>query len=432
MRHLSTIAARTTLVLASFVCLLSPSHAAQNIQFWTLGLKPKFTPYFENLVKQYEAQNAGVKIIWTDYPFEIMQTKLASSIGSGKPPSLVNLSVPMAEEFSRHGMLQAVDSVIGDTSIYHKQALEDLRFQGKLYGFPHYNNINVLAYNRTLFQQAGVKSAPKSLDEILQTATQIASKTGQAGFAPPLGKIDNYFLQQGLPLLKGGRAAFNSPQHIALLNKFQQAYAAKALLKDGLFAENNFPAVISAYNGKRLAMMVGATTVLKRVQLDAPLVFADTEIAAAPVGPTGIADGGWLFHFAIPNGVPAGELPEVGKFARYLTNDANQLAFAKLAGVFPSTQKAASAPSFTTLAANANAADKAIAVAASSINNARTLYVAGIPDYQQLQRILVNATEAAVTGKKPAKQALDEAASAWNKQLDKNLAKQLGNSSAKK
>lgn len=423
MRHLPSIVARTAFVFASLVSLSSPSYAAQDIQFWTLGLKPKFTAYFENIVKQYEAQNAGVKVIWTDYPYEIMQTKLASSIGTGKPPSLVNLSVPMAEEYSRYGMLQPVDALIGDTTTYHKQALEDLRFQGKLYGFPHYNNINVLAYNRTLFKQAGISSPPKSLDEVLQTATLIASKTGQAGFAPPLGKIDGFFLQQGLPLVKDGRAAFNSPQHIALINKLQQAYAAKALLKDGLFAENNFPSVIGAYNGKRLAMMLGATTVLKRVQLDAPTVFADTEVASAPVGPTGIADGGWLFHFAVPTGVPASDLPAVGKFARYLTNDANQLAFAKLAGVFPSTQKAANDASFATLAANANAADKAISIAAKSINNARTLYVAGIVDYQQLQRILVNATEAAVTGKKPAKQALDEAASAWDKHLAKNSAK---------
>ncbi len=411
-------------LIRSFSALLMLSSAvhclaAQNISFWTLGLKPKFTPYFENLVKQYEAQNAGVKITWTDYPYEVMQTKLASSIGSSKPPSLVNLSVPMAEEFARSQMLQAVDGLLGDAALYHKQALQDLRFDGKVYGFPHYNNINVLAYNRSLFQQAGIKAAPKNLDEILQAATQIASKTGQAGFAPPLGKIDNYFLQQGLPLLKDGRAAFNSPQHIAFLQKFTQAYAAKALLKDGLFAENNFPAVISAYNGKRLAMMVGATTVLKRVQADAPAIFSDTEVVAAPVGPTGIADGGWLFHFAVPSGVPAAELPEVGKFARYLTNDANQLAFAKLAGVFPSTQKAAQDPSFTQLPSTANAADKAIAVAAGSITNARTLYVAGIPDYQQLQRLLVNACEAAVTGKKPAKQALDEAAAAWDKQLAK-------------
>ncbi len=410
----------TPLLLAALLASASNVFAAQTISFWTMGLKPKFTPYFENLVKQYEAEHPGIKLVWTDYPYEVMQTKLAASIGAGKPPALVNLSVPMAEEFARNHMLQAVDGLIGDGAPYFKQALDDLRFDGKLYGFPHYNNINVLAYNRSLFQHAGIASEPKNLDEILQVATQIASKTGQAGFAPPLGKIDNYFLQQGLPLIKDGRAVFNSPQHVAFLQKFVQAYAAKALLKDSLFAENNFPAVISAYNGKRLAMMVGATTVLKRVQADAPAVFSDTAVLAAPVGPTGIADGGWLFHFAVPTGVPQAELAEIGKFARFLTDDNNQLAFAKLAGVFPSTQKAAQDPSLTKLNPNSNAADKAVAVAASSLKNARTLYVAGVRDYQQLQRILVNACEAAVTGKKPVKQALDEAATAWNKQLDKS------------
>lgn len=407
--------------LLSFHCLALPSYAAQNIALWTLGMKPKFTPYFENLVKQYEAQNKDIKIEWTDYPYEVMQAKLASAIGAGKPPALVNLNVPWAQEYAQHGLLQAVDGLLGDSKVYLPSALEDVRFQGRVYGFPHYNNVNVLAYNQKLFQQAGIKAAPKNLDEILSVAQQIASKTGQAGFAPPLGKIDNYFLQQGLPLIKDGRAAFNSPQHIALLNKFAQAYQAKALLKDGLFAENNFSQVVNAYNTNRLGMMIGASTVIKRIEQEAPAVYAQTEIASAPIGPSGIADGGWLFHFAVPTGVPANALPEIGKFARFLTNDANQLSFAKLAGVFPSTQQAAKEISLAP--AGKSPADKALSVAAASMPYARTLYVAGVADYQAMQRALVKATEATVTGKMPAAQALAEAAAAWDKQLDKQAKK---------
>lgn len=397
---------------------ISSAQAATTISLWTLGMKPKFNAYFDNLVKQYEAQNKDVKIDWTDYPYEVMQAKLASAIGAGKPPSLVNLNVPWAEEYARAKLLQPVDTLLGDAKLWQEAALNDVRFEGKVYGFPHYNNVNVLAYNRALFQQAGIAAAPKSVDEILQAATQIAAKTGQAGYAPPLGKIDNYFLQQGLPLIKDGRAAFNSPQHVALLNKLAQAYQARALLKDGLFAENNFSQVVGAYNGKRLAMMIGASTIIKRIETDAPAVYAQTGIAAAPLGPTGIADGGWLFHFAIPAAVPAANVPEVAKFARFLTNDANQLSFAKQAAVFPSTVQAANDPYFQK-PGGTTPAEQANAVAAANMKSARTLYVAGIADYPSLQRSLVKATEAAVTGKLPAQQALNEAAEIWNRQLAK-------------
>jgi len=44
-----------------------------------------------------------------------------------------------------------------------------------------------------------------------------------------------------------------------------------------------------------------------------------------------------MVHFGVPRGVDPKLLPAVGKFARYLTNAENQLAFAKLANVFPTT-----------------------------------------------------------------------------------------------
>jgi ABC-type glycerol-3-phosphate transport system substrate-binding protein len=47
--------------------------------------------------------------------------------------------------------------------------------------------------------------------------------------------------------------------------------------------------------------------------------------------------------------VDAKLLPAVGKFARYLTNDANQLAFAKQASVYPAMAQAANDPFFTTV-----------------------------------------------------------------------------------
>ena len=34
----------------------------QHIEFWTMSLKPKFVPYFDNLVKRYEAENPGVEV----------------------------------------------------------------------------------------------------------------------------------------------------------------------------------------------------------------------------------------------------------------------------------------------------------------------------------------------------------------------------------
>ncbi|MES2898619.1 MAG: extracellular solute-binding protein [Pseudomonadota bacterium] len=392
--------------------------AVTRIEFWTFSMKPRFTPYFESVVRTYEAANPGVKVEWIDFPWDVIQTKLVTRIVAGTPPALVNLNVPWADEYARDELLVPVDALLGSSgSGYIASTLQDLRFKGKTYGFPMYSNVAVVAINTSIFKAAGLTRGPSSFDEQLAFARQIAARTGKAGYAPALSKIDGLFMWQGLAVIANGRAVFNSPAHVALVQKLSATYKAGGLLKESLFSEDNFPAVVDAYKGGRLGMLLAPPTALKRIQADAADVYAITDVAAAPLGPTGIADGGWLIHFAIPKGVDAALLPAVGKFARYLTGDANQLAFARQASVFPTSVKAAADPFFLALPKHAGAAEKAVAAGARSMAHSRTLYVAGIDDYDELRRSLVKAVEAGVTGRQDVKLALDQAVAIWNRKL---------------
>ena len=280
-----------------------------------------------------------------------------------------------------------------------------------------YSNVAVVAYNKHIFKAAGLTRGPATFDEQLAFARQIAATTGKAGIAPALAKIDGLFMWQGLQVIAGGKAVFNSPAHVEIVRKLAATYRAGGLLKESLFAEDNFPAVVDAYKGGRLGMLLAPPTALKRIEADAADIYAITDVSPAPLGPTGIADGGWLIHFAIPARVDPKLLPAIGKFARYLTGDASQLAFARQASVFPASVRAAADPFFLALPANAGAAEKAVAAGAASMVHSRTLYVAGIDDYDELRRSLVKAVEAGVTGKQDVKQALDQAVAIWNKKL---------------
>ena len=391
----------------------------QHIEFWTLSMKPKFIPYFQNMVQQFEALHPDIKVEWVDFPWDILQLKLITAIAAGTPPSLVNLNVPWAEEYARDSLIVPVDGMMRNQAMYSKVALEDLTFNGHIYGFPHYSNVNVIAYNTAIFAEAGLKAPPKTLDEELAFARQIYARTGKAGYAPTLGKIDSYFLQQGLPIITHGRAAFNSPQHVALVKKLADTYQAGGLLKDKLFSEDSFPAVIDAYKGGRLGMLVSAPTALRRIELDAKDVYAATNVAPAPLGPTQIADGGWMFHYAVPRGVDPKLYPAIGLFAEFLTNDENQLEFAKIAGVMPTTVKALADPYFVAVEQQAGAVEQAKPIAAASMKYSRSVYVAGLEDYDEMRRVLVKAVEGGMTGKQDIKQALDEAAAIWNKKLTK-------------
>jgi putative chitobiose transport system substrate-binding protein len=121
----------------------------------------------------------------------------------------------------------------------------------------------------------------------------------------------------------------------------------------------------------------------------------------------------------MPKGVTGKAAEEAGKFAKFMTNEENQIAFAKLAGTFPTSRKAAADPYFQSLPTNAGAFEKAVSTGAKNMNAIRTLYVSGVPEFEQLNKRLQDAVEAAVIGRKDIATSLNDAAAFWNKTLAK-------------
>ena len=408
------------LMMACVLLVSGPAPAADkvHVEFWTMSLKPKFTVYFKTLVKQYEALHPNVELEWVDVPWDALQTKLTAVIVAGSAPALVQLNVPWAYDYALYGALRPIDDLLGkDRDNYTDGAIADLTFNGKIYGFPHYNSVNVMAYNTALFKQAGITHIPTTRDEQLAAAKEIKARTGQYGFSPALGKIAGLFLEEGLPLVENGKAVFNSPAHVAFIAKFADAYKAGGLLKDKLFSEDNYPASIDAYKSGRMAMLEAPPSALTRVRDDARDVYAVTDVAPVPIGGPGIAAGGWLFHFAMPRGTTGSVASEAAQFAKFLTNAENQLEFAKLAGAFPTAKKAVADPHFQRLRTDAGAYEKAMALGAKRMDVVRTLYVAGVSGFERLNKRLQDAVEAAIIGRKDVKTALDEAAAYWNSKL---------------
>ncbi|MGY8626064.1 ABC transporter substrate-binding protein [Chromobacterium violaceum] len=407
--------------LALLACSLSAHAEKVRLEFWTDSLKPTFDGYFANVKKTYEAQHPDVEVQWVDVFNDNFETKLNAAIAAGRPPALVNHDVPRLFKYAQKGTLIPLDAALGaDRAAYLPNALADLSFGGKLYGLPWYNNINVLVINGELFKKAGLdpKQPVASLDEELRLAKIVKAKTGVPGLLPQLGQIDGIMLGQGLPLIQNGKAVFNSPRHAALIRKFADAYKAGALARDSLFADDNYQASIKLYNSGRLAMMETAPTSAQRTQSDARNIYAATVVQPAPLGPTKIAQGGYLFSWSVSKGLPARTQQEAVKFARFLTGDAQQLAFAKVTGAtFPSTRQALADSYFVKTSAGGGAVESSRIEGAKVARNIRTLVLTGVPNVGDLKKNLVDNVEAAVTGKKDAQKALDDAAAFWNRQL---------------
>ncbi|MBE9610224.1 ABC transporter substrate-binding protein [Chitinilyticum piscinae] len=401
-----------------------PASAAEKLEYWTMNMAPTFKDYFTKLTADFNKQNPGLEAVWVDMNWDQIQPKLIAALAAGNPPALVNFNVPWTHDFARQGNILPVDAYMGaDKAKYETNAIKDVTVNGKVYAFPWYNSVSVIAYNTELFGKAGVNGQPKSFDELVSQARTVKQKTGVPAFVPKLapgsgGGVIGWFYYAGLPVIKDGKAVFNSPQHVAMVQQFADLYKEGVMPKDVFKVE--FEQEIAAFNAGKLAMMTTAPQALKRTQNDAKGTYAKTDIAAFPTAAGEMAWGGWLMAYVIPKGVKNPEA--AGKLGMFLTNDTNQLGFSKATSTtFPSTKQAAKDSFFTAGTASKDPVEKARAVAAGSMAGAKTVMMEPgiLPDETTMMRKFNDEMQLAITGRKPVKAALDAAAADWNKRLSK-------------
>jgi len=70
------------LISGIIACNSTPSSTQPEIEFWTMQLQPKFTPYFNNAIATFEQENPDVKIRWIDVPWSSMETKILTAVSA--------------------------------------------------------------------------------------------------------------------------------------------------------------------------------------------------------------------------------------------------------------------------------------------------------------------------------------------------------------
>lgn len=413
-------------LLALAAALASPTVFAERIKvdFWTFNTA-QFAPFFNDAVQKFNTANPDYEAVWTDMNWDQIQPKLISAIAAGSPPALVNFNVPWTHEFANKNMLNPLDDLIGDKkNMYLPGAVQDLSVNGKLYGFPYYNAVSVIAYNKGLLQKSGVKLPLKTFDEFIAAARVIKAKTGVAAFSPKLatksgdGGMIPWFMYMGLPIFENGKAVFTSPKHVAAVELFADLFKNGVVPKDSFRIE--YEQEIAAYGSEKIAMMTTAPTALKKLGTDNKVAYDRTAIMAFPLGGAKMALGGWLMSFVSPKGY---KYPEAAaKLGLILTNDDQQLGFAKATGsTFPSTRKAADNAFFQEGAGSGDPVGEARGIAAKSMAYARTPILPAqlMVDETSMRKEFNDEIQLAVEGRKPAKAALEAAAAKWNARIAK-------------
>lgn len=413
-------------LLTSWIVSCSTGNVANNpksgatgvatIEFWTMQLQPQFTNYFQSLITTFESQNPSIKVKWVDVPWSAMENKILTAVSAKTPPDVVNLNPDFASQLAGKNAWLDLDAKIPSQvrSNYLPNIWQASSLNGKSFGIPWYLTTRLTIYNTDLLKQAGITKPPATYTELGQMAQQIKDKTGKyaffATFVPQdSGEVLESLVQMGVTLVNAdGKAGFNTPQGKAAFQYWVDLYKKGLLPKESLTQGHRH--AIDLYQSGETAFLASGPEFLKTIANNSPKVAQASSIAPQITGDTGKKNVA-VMNIVIPRD---SKYPDQAvKFALFVTNDENQLAFAKAANVLPSTVKALSDSYFQEVPANATTSEKGRVISATQLQKAEVL-TPKMKDFKVLQKSIYENLQAAMLGQKTVDKALEDAAQQWD------------------
>ncbi|MBI1974801.1 MAG: extracellular solute-binding protein, partial [Parcubacteria group bacterium] len=261
---------------------------------------------------------------------------------------------------------------------------------------------------------------PQTTNDYLKLCKFIKDKTGIYGCMPIVDGTNLYFRfqEEGLSVLDQTkkRALFNGPPHVKLLATYVDLLANDYFPRDVLV--RSYYGALELYAAEELAMLVtGPQFLLSRIKYDNLAVYKKTRVARYPLGNRKIIHSP-LMNIAVS---AKSKRPETAfEFALFVTNEENQVAFAKETVIFPSTILSSPVSRQFFLKGGSNPEDAARLIGFQSLPASRDL----TPTFPirkgiELAREFRNAIESAFYETKTPKEALDYAVQEWNRILAK-------------
>ena len=308
--------------------ITSAKNERTEVVVWTLQMA-SFSDYINGIIKEYETQNPNIKIKWIDVPFSEGEKRTLASILSNNPPDLVNLNPDFSAILAQKGALELIPE--NKLSEFNEDVVKSLKYQGNLYAIPWYATSAVTIYNKKLFNNSGVKTFPKTFNDIANISEQIKNRTGAYAYFPTITENDTM-----LKILnKYGVTTENidSDESVKVFDMYKKLYQNKLIPAESITQTHQ--EALEKYMSENVVFYQGGANFLSMIKDNAPNVYQNTEVAPQIVGKLGQNDFS-LMNFIIP--VRAKHKKEALDFCLFLTNQKNQLELAKMTNVI-STNK---------------------------------------------------------------------------------------------
>ena len=208
------------------------------ITFWDENAGPQRTPIWEELIKRFEDENPDIDVEYVGLPKDSAKSKLDTAIAANDMPDVGSVQTSWLPEFSIRDALLPLDEYFEKSEIkelINAGAIEfnkDIVQDNKLYGIPYTQNLDILWVRPDWFSEAGVK-APETWSEFFDAAEKMTDKAnGRYGYSIRGGAGGSFQLQRLMFAYNGfeeyisedGKSTINDPKNVEFVEKYLSLY----------------------------------------------------------------------------------------------------------------------------------------------------------------------------------------------------------------
>ena len=211
------------IITLGLTLIFSISHVgAVEIEYWQYTYKTRVEA-IDRLISSFEAENPGIRVKHTNFPYADYRKKVAIAVSAGDGPDIVQLYYGWLNDYRESGLIQPLPKNEFPHSKIEDEffgMVKSMKVNGDYWGLPTAVRSLALFYNKDLFTEAGISGPPETLADFVDAAKKMTKKDSsgnylQIGFAVDTDGQDHHWWREVLTRLYGGQPYSNDGKKIA-------------------------------------------------------------------------------------------------------------------------------------------------------------------------------------------------------------------------
>ncbi|MCL4425898.1 MAG: extracellular solute-binding protein [Firmicutes bacterium] len=319
------------------------------IEYWQYSFGPK-VEMINELIKEFETKNPGIRIVHTTFPYEQFNEKVATSIPAGRGPDVINLYYGWLPKYIESKYIQPLPEDAFPSAAIEKDfvpMVQAANFDGKYYALPTAVRTTALLWNKDLFKAAGLdpEKPPTTLEELVSYAKQLTKRDSKgklliSGVSGDVGGQGQHWFREMLlrefgvtPITDRRKVNYNqNPAGYQAWDYFLSFAGKYKFWEQGFYQD-----VRTAFNTGHMAMQITGSFELGTIAKDAPNL--NLGVGEPPAGPKGRSSFGSFWANAITSKAEGTRRDAAVKFIKFLSSSEVMKRWTKKVGELPARKE---------------------------------------------------------------------------------------------